>query len=84
MLVLLFSGLVACSGVFGSPLTDDVATLDTLVRRIACSHLSLLVFFFFSCVFRIYCQKMDTKLYISLLLGWNLPLFSISFTWKGA
>lgn len=47
MLVLLFSGLVACSGVFGSPLTDDVATLDTLVRRIACSHLSLLVFFFF-------------------------------------
>ncbi|XP_036433514.1 kit ligand b isoform X2 [Colossoma macropomum] len=30
VLVLLFSGLVTCSGVFGSPLTDDVATLDTL------------------------------------------------------
>lgn len=34
VLVLLFSGLVACSGVFGSPLTDDVATLDTLVRHL--------------------------------------------------
>lgn len=30
--MLLFSGLVTCSGVFGSPLTDDVATLETLVR----------------------------------------------------
>ncbi|XP_072530029.1 kit ligand b [Salminus brasiliensis] len=30
VLVLLFSSLVTCSGVFGSPLTDDVATLDTL------------------------------------------------------
>lgn len=30
VLVLLFSSLVSCSGVFGSPLTDDVATLDTL------------------------------------------------------
>ncbi|KAF4079809.1 hypothetical protein AMELA_G00182550 [Ameiurus melas] len=34
VLVLLFSGLVACSGVFGSPLTDDVATLDTLRENI--------------------------------------------------
>ncbi|KAI5617979.1 kit ligand b, partial [Silurus asotus] len=30
VLVLIFSGLVSCSGVFGSPLTDDVSTLDTL------------------------------------------------------
>lgn len=30
--MLLFSGLVSCSGDFGSPITDDVATLDTLVR----------------------------------------------------
>lgn len=30
--MLLFSGLVACSGVSGSPLTDDVSTLETLVR----------------------------------------------------
>ncbi|XP_050964121.1 kit ligand b [Labeo rohita] len=34
VLVLLFSGLVTCSGVFGSPLTDDVATLDTLSENI--------------------------------------------------
>nr|XP_055047184.1 kit ligand b [Misgurnus anguillicaudatus] len=32
--VLLFSGLVTCSGVFGSPLTDDVATLGTLSENI--------------------------------------------------
>ncbi|XP_043093692.1 kit ligand b [Puntigrus tetrazona] len=34
VLVLLFSGLVTCSGVFGSPLTDDVATLETLSENI--------------------------------------------------
>ncbi|KAF5897179.1 kit ligand b, partial [Clarias magur] len=34
VLVLLFAGLVSCSGVFGSPLTDDVATLDTLRENI--------------------------------------------------
>ncbi|XP_060759366.1 kit ligand b isoform X2 [Neoarius graeffei] len=34
VLVLLFSGLVACSGVFGNPLTDDVTTLDTLRENI--------------------------------------------------
>ncbi|KAF7693870.1 kit ligand b [Silurus meridionalis] len=34
VLVLLFSGLVSCSGVFGSPLTDDVSTLDTLRENI--------------------------------------------------
>ncbi|XP_062864097.1 kit ligand b [Trichomycterus rosablanca] len=34
VLVLLFSGLVACSGAFGNPLTDDVATLDTLRENI--------------------------------------------------
>ncbi|XP_059360935.1 uncharacterized protein LOC132098779 [Carassius carassius] len=32
--VLLFSGLVTCSGDFGSPITDDVATLDTLSENI--------------------------------------------------
>ncbi|XP_026083217.1 kit ligand b [Carassius auratus] len=34
VLVLLFSGLVTCSGVIGSPLTDDVATLETLSDNI--------------------------------------------------
>uniref|UniRef100_A0A4W4E912 Kit ligand n=1 Tax=Electrophorus electricus TaxID=8005 RepID=A0A4W4E912_ELEEL len=34
VLVLLFSGLVTCSGVLGSPLTDDVATLKTLRENI--------------------------------------------------
>ncbi|XP_057180339.1 kit ligand b [Triplophysa rosa] len=34
VLVLLFSGLVTCSGVFGSPLTDDVVTLGTLSENI--------------------------------------------------
>ncbi|KAI5093955.1 kit ligand b, partial [Silurus meridionalis] len=34
VLVLIFSGLVSCSGVFGSPLTDDVSTLDTLRENI--------------------------------------------------
>ncbi|XP_067284166.1 kit ligand b [Pseudorasbora parva] len=34
VLVLLFSGLVTCSGVFGSPLTDDVATLETLSENL--------------------------------------------------
>ncbi|XDV24568.1 hypothetical protein PO909_028701 [Leuciscus waleckii] len=34
VIVLLFSGLVTCSGVFGSPLTDDVATLETLSENI--------------------------------------------------
>ncbi|XP_051547017.1 uncharacterized protein LOC127436735 [Myxocyprinus asiaticus] len=34
VLVLLLLGLVTCSGVFGSPLTDDVATLETLSENI--------------------------------------------------
>ncbi|XP_051974041.1 uncharacterized protein LOC127637161 [Xyrauchen texanus] len=34
VLVLLLSGLVTCSGVFRSPLTDDVATLETLSGNI--------------------------------------------------
>ncbi|XP_076861394.1 kit ligand b [Brachyhypopomus gauderio] len=34
VLVLLFSGIVTCSGVLGNPLTDDVATLKTLSENI--------------------------------------------------
>ncbi|XP_030627893.1 kit ligand b [Chanos chanos] len=34
LLLLLFSGLVVCSHVAGSPLTDDVATLDLLKENI--------------------------------------------------